>query len=421
MSIKTPKTKTVKVRLPKWVICPSCGLRQPFKKEKEHYKKVKDLNLDRTIILKVQMVYAKCHKGCPSFVLPTPGVEKYQRATLRFTKEAVASLIEDNSTTIRTSAKFDRVFNTSGSKSAIDRWKHKQASQYNFKEIIAQLDFSGILCFDEYKPKRSKTYDLIASDAMTGRILYIDAVPALFYTPKFRAGAIARGHIEQFIFKLKDLGIVPWAVIFDLATAYPKQVRKVYPNVLIQFDYFHVIQEVQKYIRSAIINFRKQLMTQGFEDEKNEIWQHKWRLLKNMENWTIRDHRIIEELMAYYAGTIIEKALIFKEQLRDIFDNSKSKMEAYHKRFMLTKQTYWQDSYHLKKIMEFINSWRFEYMITYLSHPKIPRAGNSENCIRLWRQMEKVRYGMTTQGRKDHLKLYQISKYLGGNPPITKI
>jgi len=162
-----PTIKTIKTRLPKWVVCPCCGLRQPFKKEKEHYKKVKDINVDRTVILNVQMVYAKCQKSCPSFALPIPGIEKYQRTTVRFKKEAVASLIEDNSTTIRTSAKFDRIFNTSGSKSAIDRWKHQEASQYSFKEIIAQLDFSGILCFDEYKPKRSKTYDLIASDALT--------------------------------------------------------------------------------------------------------------------------------------------------------------------------------------------------------------------------------------------------------------
>lgn len=420
-SAKQPTIKTIKVRIPQWVICPSCGLRQSFKKEKEHYKKVRDINIDHPLILRIQMVYAKCHKGCSSFALPTPGVEKYQRATIRLQKEAVASLIEDNSTTIRTSAKFERAFNTTGSRSAIDRWKHQEATQYSFKDIIAQLDFSGVLCFDEYKPKRSKTYDLIASDAIRDKILYLDAVPSLFYTPKFKAGAIARGHIEQFIFKLKDLGIVPFAVIFDLATAYPKQVRKVYPNVIIQFDYFHVIQEVQRCIRLAIINFRKQLASEGFVDEKTEIWQHKWRLLKNMDNWTIKDHRIIEELIEYYRGTIVEKALIFKEQLRDIFDTSTSKVEAYHKRHMLSKQTYWQDSYHLKQIMKFIYSWRFPFMITYLSHPNIPRAGNSESCIRLWRQMEKVRYGMTTQGRKDHLKLYQISKYLGGNLPITKI
>jgi hypothetical protein len=414
--------KAIKVRLPKWVRCPWCCVRQPFKKERENWKTVKDVSLDRAKILKVQTVYAKClNPGCKlnSFALRGK-FKRYQRATSRLKSEAVSSLIDDNSTLPRVSQRLNRSFNTTGSKSAIDRWKHKEASKYKFEDIIPHLNFSGILCFDEYKPKRSKTYDLIASDAIGNKILYIDNVPSLYYTPKFTAGSVARGHIEDFIHGLKELNIIPYAVIIDLATAYPKQIKRIYPDVIIQFDYFHVIQEIQKYIRNAVIDFRTKLGQHGLEEQRTEIWRYKWKLLKNMDNWTIKDHKIIEELISHYRGTIIEKALIFKEQIRDIFDNSKTKLEAYHKRYLLSQETYWQDSYHLKKIMKFISSWKFDYMITYLSHPKIPRSGNSESCIRIWRQMEKVRYGMSIQGRQNHLKLYQISKYLGGSLPETQ-
>jgi len=419
-NVTEPIVKTIKRRLPKWIICPSCGLRQPFKKKKEHYKKVKDININQPLLLKIQIVYAKCTNKCSSFALSTPGVKRYQRVTLRLKEEAVSSIIQDNSTTTRTAVRLKRSFNTTGSKSAIDRWKHQEAGKYKFEDIIPHLNFSGILCFDEYKPKRSKTYDLIASDAISNKILYIDNVPSLYYAPKFTAGGIARGHIEDFIRKLKELNIIPYAVIIDLATAYPKQVRRVYPGVIIQFDYFHVIQEIQKYIRNAIIEFRAKLGQQGLEEQKTEIWQYKWKLLKNMENWTIADHKAIEKLIPYYRGTIVEKILIFKEQVRDIFDNSKTKLEAYHKRHLLSQEAYWQDSYHLSRIMKFISSRKFDYMITYLSYPRIPRSGNSESCIRVWRQMEKVRYGMSIQGRQDHLKLYQISKYLGGSLPETQ-
>jgi hypothetical protein len=52
-------------------------------------------------------------------------------------------------------------------------------------------------------------------------------------------------------------------------------------------------------------------------------------------------------------------------------------------------------------------------MVTYLDYPQIPKSGNSENVIRTWRQMEKVRYGFKTEkGRLNHLKLYQVRKYL---------
>ena len=259
--ITAPVIKTINIRLPKWVRCPSCCQRQPFKKERENWKMVKDISLNKTKILKVQTVYAKClNPDCSlnSFALRGK-FERYQRATSRLKEEAVASLIEDNSTLPRVAQRLNRSFNTTGSKSAIDRWKHEEASKYKFEDIIPHLSFSGILCFDEYKPKRSKTYDLIASDAISNKILYIDNVPSLYYTPKFRAGGIARGHIEDFIRKLKELSIIPYAVIIDLATAYPKQVRKVYPDVIIQFDYFHVIQEIQRCIRNAIIDFRAKL------------------------------------------------------------------------------------------------------------------------------------------------------------------
>ena len=58
---------------------------------------------------------------------------------------------------------------------------------------------------------------------------------------------------------------------------------------------------------------------------------------------------------------------------------------------------------------------KFEYMITYLEYPDIPRAGNCETLIRTWRQMEKVRYGFkSVKGQLDHLKLYQVNTYLKG-------
>jgi hypothetical protein len=125
----------------------------------------------------------------------------------------------------RTALSLSRL-NTSGSKSSLDRWKQKEASQYNFRDIITKLGFSGVLSIDEYKPRRARHYDLIAADTIKWRILYMETVS---FSPN-RAGTISRGIIEQFCWHLKDLGINPWAVIFDLLAAYPKQVRKVWPK-----------------------------------------------------------------------------------------------------------------------------------------------------------------------------------------------
>lgn len=50
------------------------------------------------------------------------------------------------------------------------------------------------------------------------------------------------------------------------------------------------------------------------------------------------------------------------------------------------------------------DNYQFNYMTTYLNHPEIPRAANSETVISVWRQMEAVRCGFkSNKGRQDHL------------------
>jgi len=132
-----------------------------------------------------------------------------------------------------------------------------------------------------------------------------------------------------------------------------------------------------------------------------------------MDNWSSLRHQQIQDLIETYQGTIIEDLLIFKKQIRLTLQEATSKEEAYYLRDKLVKQTFWRNSYHLSKIIEFLMSPKFEYMFTYLEYPQIPRDGNSETLIRTWRQMEKVRYGLKiVKGQLDHLKLFQINKYL---------
>lgn len=82
----------------------------------------------------------------------------------------------------------------------------------------------------------------------------------------------------------------------DLASVYPKQLKKVEPDVIIQFDYFHIVKIVYWYLKNAIKSFRVSL----------------------------KKHLILEYLMKRYKATLIEKVLIFKEQVRDIFNLSQT-------------------------------------------------------------------------------------------------
>jgi len=109
-------------------------------------------------------------------------------------------------------------------------------------------------------------------------------------------------------------------------------VRKVWPKASLQYDYFHVMQWVWHYLKNALIQFRKSLKGERWVFHREEIWEMKWGLLKHMDRWTKKEHLLIPEMIRIYRGTTVEKILLFKEELWDIFDLSKTKAEAIAKR-----------------------------------------------------------------------------------------
>ena len=406
MSIE-PKIRLIRTRPPKTCICPFCNQKQRFKLNGKYFKTVKEMNLKEPIKLRVEVLRAKClNPACDkkSFIILLKGIIKYQRATEKLVNEALAGIIADNSTAPRIANRLSRVFNTTGSKSAVDRWKHEAADKLDIKEIISKLNFSGILCVDEYKPKRYKGYDLIDSDSKTSRILYLE-----------KAYGLGRGIVKEHFQTIKSLGIEPWAIIFDMRACFPKAAKTVFgKDIIIQHDYFHVMKIIHYHLNRAMAEYRRIQKEQGIDTL--DIWLARWIILKNMERWTFKECRIIENLLARYQGTTIEDILILKQKVRDIFLTSKSQQEAYQKRNELTSEGWQTKNQHFANIIKFLNTPYFKYMTTFLDHPEIPRSGNSENVIRTWRQMEKVRYGFKSdKGRIDHLKLYQVSKYLQNN------
>ena len=172
--------QVIEPRIPHHVICPCCQQKQLFHKKKEHWRTIKVPHLKRRFLLKVRMIYAKCRNPiCPhkSFFIPIERNERYQRATRSLISEAIAGVVQDNSTLERISQRVSRSFNVTGSKSTVDRWKQRLVSKYNFPQILSQLQFSGVLSIDEYMPRGGGRYEQIAGDATQVRILYIEPVP----------------------------------------------------------------------------------------------------------------------------------------------------------------------------------------------------------------------------------------------------
>ena len=261
------RIRIVKPRIPKFCICPFCKTKQRFKKVKEHWKTVKEISLDGPVLLKVQIVYAKClNPQCKraSFPLPIKGISKYQRATTRLIKEEIASNILDNVPQEKIKKRFTRSFNVTGSRRTLDRWKHKEADKLNFKDLIEKLKPSKILCLDDLSPERSTHKHLIVSDRIKGYILYLDALLTQ-----------SEEEIVKYLTNLKSLGIDEvTCFIVDMWKSFPPAIHEVYPKAKIQYDYFHIWEAVNKHLDDAMKNYSRYLRYTGNPELVKKVWRY---------------------------------------------------------------------------------------------------------------------------------------------------
>lgn len=289
----------------------------------------------------------------------------------------------------------------------LHRWKQSTANRYPWKDVISQISFSGILCVDEYRPKRSNTFDLFATDRVKGRILYLDETEDRY--------AISGASAERFFLDVKGLSVHPRAIIADMAGGIRKGAMTVFPNALYQYDYFHIMKSVHEKLKAEIRYFWWQLTQEKRLEESALLWDCQWALLKNWESWNYRDEERWHIVTHRFPGTMIARLPAFKQELRDCFDESKSVKEAIQRRdtWVAHWHPYIASSKHLKKIVALMTSHLFPFMITYLDHRWIPRTTNAETLIRTYRKMEKTRYGFgSIKGRQNHLKLFQLKQYL---------
>lgn len=367
---------------------------------------MKDINLDGETLLEVHTIYAKClNPECPSktFSIRPHGISKYQKATDRFRKEVILSNVIENAPCEKIADKLPRILNTTASRRTIDHWKHQEADKYDIGEIIAKLGHCGILCLDDLHPRREKDVCLTVCNQEPAQILYLDTI-------KDRSKESVKKFLATFkSYSTKD----PWCWIIDMEHSFVGALKEIYGDgILIQFDYYHIMRDIYEQLKKAIRDYCEQLTEDLEEELASDVWRH-WKLiLKRPKNMSEEQKQELEKFMKLYDDSILPDIIIFKERIHDIFDKSKTNQEAYDRRNQLYFEGWWEKSKRFRKIMEFLMHKHFEYMITFIKNPQVPRASKSEPLTRLYRQWEKVRYGFRTyKGRIDHLKLYQVLKY----------
>jgi len=120
---------------------------------------------------------------------------------------------------------------------------------------------------------------LIDSDALTGRILYLE-----------KAEGLGRGVVKEHFEKLKSLGINPYAVIFDMRSCFAGTAKKIFgKDILIQHDYFHITKIIHYHLNRALAEYRRKL-----KKEVLILWisgRAGWIIFENIENWTFKEHK----------------------------------------------------------------------------------------------------------------------------------
>jgi hypothetical protein len=227
-------------------------------------------------------------------------------------------------------------------------------------------------------------------------------------------------HIQAILRWFRLLGLKIKLFYVDFWPAYPPAIKAIYPEAEIQYDFFHVIQNIHRHLYKALTQYRKafkaaqtdQAQTELRQQLHKKLWQHRYLLFTNEENLSPDQRQILDELLAEHADTLVEHIVLFRQQLRTIFNESDTFAVALENLAVLILDGWADLSDAFGKVMTFLQD-NFENMVTYLRRPNVQRFSLSECTVRSLRRIEKIRQGFKThRGRVNHLKLLQWRKYL---------
>jgi hypothetical protein len=69
-----------------------------------------------------------------------------------------------------------------------------------------------------------------------------------------------------------------------------KIVRKVWPQATLQYDYFHVMQWLWKYLKNALLQYRRSLQGERWVFHRKELWEMEW---DRSNIWTVKPKKNI--------------------------------------------------------------------------------------------------------------------------------
>lgn len=367
-----------------------------------------------------QQGWFKDARGQKQFFTPrVPGIDSDKKVTNLVVRMAVMLTIMGGIGTRRTAWLMDALFNIKVSKSAICRWIEEQADLLPDAEQVVRMLHQVLPIteahLDEIFPSGQKSCVLVIKDEH-GRLVV--------------ARRIASRSVEDVapvLRWLRDIGIEFRSFYIDHCKAYMEAIREVYPEASVQYDYFHIIQNIWRKCWSAFVGYRRDWSQRAkkldsdcwlkakYEAHAKRLWDMRHIIFMADENMGEAEREKLIGVME--SDPSIATLRNFLWHVWDIFRKDNGESEA-RDRFQMIKlfTGMCKDS---KFLMSFTSSVRFlddnfDNMITFLCVPGVKRNSLAECGMRNLRRLEQGHDGLRTpEGLDRYIRLYQSIRYLG--------
>jgi len=320
------------------------------------------------------------------------------------------------------------LFHVEVSKSSLFRWIDDVADRLpTAEEIIRQMDKTQPITeghLDELFPRgRKGKCELVLRDEY-GRIIATQQIAKR-----------DEEHVRPFLIRLKGLGLKIKIFYIDHCKAFRNAIQDVYPQADIQYDYFHIIQNIWRKLWGYFISHRREVKARSqkvttpwykarLKSLAKRLWKNRHLLFKSDEKMTPQER---EELISILEeDKKMSKLRSFLLGVWHLFRDSRTEQEA---REALEELKRMKIEPKAEKVLEKVYAFledHFNEMITYLRVPGVGRNSLCESGMRMLRRLEVEHDGFRTQkGRQNCLKIYQAVKYLGWSvhhpPPLNPV
>jgi Transposase len=309
-----------------------------------------------------------------------------------------------------------QLFHVETSKSALCRWVEEVAESLpSSDEMVVALNKKQPTTeahFDELFPRGSSRCVLVLKDEH-GRILATEEVDKR-----------DEETVKPFLKRMKALGLELKAFYIDGCRAYYNAIRSVFgPSVVIQYDYFHILQNAWRHLwkwsvaRRSRLKSNSQHSTTPWYKKKLEtlaksLWENRYVLFKAEERMSDEEKQRLTEIVE--ADQQVGRLRAFLGGVWRIFEVSQDEQEAREALAALKQMP--TDRKHpepFRKVIKFLDE-HFEWMTAYLRHAGIKRNSLAESGMRVLRRLEVEHDGFRSEkGRSNCLRIYQAVKYLG--------